>query len=152
MTQLELQSNKTKKFSLNGLFFNAKCVKCYDGDTVHLVFWYNSDYYKFTCRLYNIDTPEIRSNNKKEREIAILVRNYLTTQIYNKVITIQCKQFDKYGRLLVVLYYNNLIGNKWTDSINYSLIEKGYAYKYAGGRRIKFEDWYKNYSSSSSGW
>ena len=42
---------------------NAKCTKCYDADTVHLVFSYNGQLCRWTCRLEGIDSAEIKSKN-----------------------------------------------------------------------------------------
>jgi endonuclease YncB( thermonuclease family) len=49
-----------------------------------------------------------------------------------KLIHVECYKFDKYGRLLVVLFNNN-------KSINDTLIKEGFAKKYDGGTKELFE-------------
>ena len=78
---LEKLDDKTNILSLNGLNTIAKCTKCYDADTVHLVIPYNKSYYRWTCRLEEIDSAEIKSKNKVEQEHAIRSRDYLKSLI-----------------------------------------------------------------------
>lgn len=120
-----------EKFSLDGYIIDAKIVKIYDGDTVHSIFEYNNKLYKWVCRLDGIDTPEIKSKNPKEKEAAIKTRDFLKEKILDKIVKINCKKFDKYGRLLIEIYCDN-------DNINNLLIEKNYAKKYDGGTK---EEW-----------
>jgi micrococcal nuclease len=136
----------TERFSLNGKRFLCKCVKVYDGDTITVVFKsLKSDddeklnisitnrIYKYTVRLSGIDTPELRTKNPNEKIKAIEVRDKLRESILNKLIYIECGNFDKYGRLLGCIFDEN---NK---NINNWLIEHGYAYKYNGGTKKTFK-------------
>lgn len=114
-------------FSLDGMTFDAKVVDVYDGDTVTLVFkFYN--YYKWKCRLDGIDTPELKTGNNKDE--AIKARDYLRSIILNKIVKISCGTFDKYGRLLVKILYDN-------NDINNLMITHGYAKLYLGGTKEK---------------
>ena len=140
------------EFSLNGINTIGKVVDVYDGDTCKIILVYQNNLLRFNCRLNFLDTPEIKPlKNKHNRELeiadAIKCRNKLIQlatsceinindnltkhQIIlllnsnNKVIKIKCHEFDKYGRLLVELYY----GDK---TINTILIEDGYAKTYDG--------------------
>ena len=131
---LEKLDDKTNILSLNGLNTIAKCTKCYDADTVHLVIPYNKSYYRWTCRLEEIDSAEIKSKNKVEQEHAIKSRDYLKSLILNKIVHIKCGKFDKYGRLLVKITIDDI-------DINKHLVEKGYAYKYTGGTKMDFDIW-----------
>lgn len=131
---LEKLDDKTHILSLSGLTTVAKCTKCYDADTIHLVIPYNNNYYRWTCRLEEIDSAEIKSKNKVEQEHAIRSRDYLKSLILNKIVTIKCGKFDKYGRLLVFVSINDI-------DINKHLVEKGYAYKYTGGTKMDFDMW-----------
>lgn len=130
-------NNNTLKFSLNGLTIKGKVVSVYDGDTInivlpfHLIFGGENKFYKFTCRLINVDTPEIRTKNLQEKEYAIKVRDYLREKILNEIVTIKCYDFDKYGRLLIEVFLNNQNINNW-------LIENQYAKKYDGGTKTKW--------------
>lgn len=120
-----------EKFSLNDYKTDAMVVKVYDGDTIHVVFEYNNQLYKWVCRLDGIDTPEIKSKNSKEKEEAVKTRDYLKEKILDKIVKLNCKEFDKYGRLLVDVYHNNVF-------INDLLVNEKYAKKYSGGTK---EEW-----------
>ena len=127
--------NTVKVFSHEGRTCQGKVVKVYDGDSVHIVLSLTDNepnkLYKWNCRLINIDTPELRSNNFQEKELAIKVRDYLKNKILNKVVNVKCFEFDKYGRLLVEIYLDNI-------NINNLLIEMNYAKKYDGGTKTKW--------------
>ena len=127
---MECSMKNTPYFSLCDQEFTCKCVKVYDGDTITVIFkpFEQTSFYKFRIRLYGIDTPELRTKNKKEKEFGKQVRDFLKEKILDKVVTVSCLDFDKYGRLLVELFIND-------ESINNWLIDKGYAKKYDGGKK-----------------
>jgi hypothetical protein len=159
---LKLADHQVKEFSLDGKNMWGKVVYVYDGDTVHIVFKIDNELVKFNCRLSGIDSPEIAPKNisdvkvKKEEELsAIKCRNYLISRVIlipveketmNKnevkaicaksthLVWVKCKEFDKYGRLLVELYDDpNSI-----KSFNEDMIEKKYAIGYDGGTKKQF--------------
>lgn len=101
---LEDQDVHTPLFSLNGRWFEGKCVKCYDADSVHIVIQWMGTYTRFKCRLYGIDTPELRSKHPLEKQVAKLARDYLRSLILDCIVFIKCHTFDKYGRLLVSIF------------------------------------------------
>ena len=117
--------------TLNNVKTSGKVVQVYDGDTCKIIIPFKHELFKWNCRLTGLDTPELRTKNFKEKECGYYVRDKLRDKILNKVITVHCHEFDKYGRLLVTLYENP------TDSksINDWLIENHYAYKYDGGTK-----------------
>ena len=149
MSTLLQQSCKTPKFSLEDGVYLAKCVKCYDADTIHVVIKYKDTYTRFCCRLLGIDTAEIRSKDPDEKIFAKGSRDYLRELILDKLVVIKCGVFDKYGRLLIHLYSTNCqdetelenIGLAWEDSLNYQLVTQGHAYQYGGGTKLKFKEW-----------
>ena len=149
MSTLLQQSCKTPKFSLEDGVYLAKCVKCYDADTIHVVIKYKDTYTRFCCRLLGIDTAEIRSKDPDEKIFAKGSRDYLRDLILDKLVVIKCGVFDKYGRLLIHLYSTNCqeetelenIGLAWEDSLNYQLVTQGHAYQYGGGTKLKFKEW-----------
>lgn len=130
---------KIKRFSLKGQVKQAKCVDVYDGDTIQLVFPLQDELFRWTCRLIGIDTPEIRTRNKKEKKFGYTVRDKLREQILNKVVTVKCDDFDKYGRLLVHIYLDID-----TPSINEWLISNKFAFSYDGGKKKNWEDYLNN--------
>jgi endonuclease YncB( thermonuclease family) len=121
-----------EKFTLKNYTTICKCVKVYDGDTIHVVFQFNNKLCRWVCRIEGVDTPELRSNNEKEKEYAYVVKEKLQEKILDKVLKIVCGDFDKYGRLLITIYEKSDENDK---SINDWLIENNYAYKYDGGTK-----------------
>ena len=45
--ELQETNLKTTKFSLEGEVFLAKCVKCYDADSIHIVIKFNNKLTRF---------------------------------------------------------------------------------------------------------
>ena len=131
---LEQYSSKTNKFTLNGHKTYAKCVHVYDGDTIHAVFKLpnSAECHKWVIRLMGIDTPEMKSKNAVEKAKATETRDYLKKMILDKIIVLDCLEFDKYGRLLANVYLEGTPGEK---SINQTLINNGYAKAYDGGTK-----------------
>ena len=122
------------EFSFEGEFKEAKVLEVYDGDTITVAFPFGGKMYSWKCRLTGVDTPELRTRNLKEKEFGYQVRDQLRERILGKVVKLSCKDFDKYGRLLVEVHDDN------TDSIIICLIENGYAGAYDGGtKKIWFE-------------
>jgi len=157
------QTIKTPMFTLKGRTYIAKCVKCYDADTVHVVLKENNVYNRFCCRLMGIDTAELKTKNVEENEHAKKARDYLTNLIMNNAVYVVCHDFDKYGRLLITLYQpqedttqmveddatssNSLLQSdtastlSWENSINNLLVKEKYAYQYDGGKKLPFNEW-----------
>ena len=114
----------------------GKVIKVYDGDTITITSKIpglkNSKLYKFSIRLNGIDTPEIRTEDKEEKEIAIKARDFLKEIILNKIVILKNIKTEKYGRLLCDIYIINM-----EKSINSIMIEKRLAVKYDGGKKEK---------------
>lgn len=139
--------NSTKLFNFEGEKKIAKVVDVYDGDTVKVVFPIHNNFYRWNCRLINVDTPELRTKCKIQKKYGYKVRDALRKKILNKIILIHCNEFDKYGRLLINIYDNiesKLIQNgggniqvelNEKESINQWLIDNKYAFYYDGGTK-----------------
>lgn len=126
---LESKTKETPLFSLNGKHFDAKIVYIYDGDTMHCVFKVFGEYYRWNCRIWGVDTPEIRTKNEGEKKKGIEVRDILRNKLQDKILTIKCYDFDKYGRLLIDVYIENeTLLSQW-------LIKNNYGYTYNGGTK-----------------
>ena len=130
-------TDDTKLFSFENEQIQAKVVSVYDGDTVKCVFPSNGKMYKWNCRLTGVDTPELRTLCKVEKKFGYEVRDYLREKILNKVVTLHCGNFDKYGRLLVTIQYDDCMVNQW-------LIDNNYAFSYDGGTKKKWSDFLSN--------
>tara|TARA_X000000950_G_scaffold92124_2_gene115979 strand:+ start:4812 stop:5213 length:402 start_codon:yes stop_codon:yes gene_type:complete len=117
---------------VDGKVLEAKVISVYDGDSIKVIFPLNGVLYRWSCRLNGVDTPEIRTRNLKEKEMGYKVRDLLRDKILNKVVTLNCGELDKYGRLLVDINYES-------ENINNWLITNGYAYEYNGGRKKNWD-------------
>lgn len=128
---------RVEKFSLEGLTTRAMVTSVYDGDSVHVVFPFAGTMYKWVCRLYGVDTPEVRTKNEDEKRFGIHVRDALRERILYKEVDVSCGGFDKYGRLLVGISMDN-------ENINDWLISKGYAQAYDGGTKTPFTSFFES--------
>ena len=90
---------KTPLFSLEGQTMIAKVVKVYDADTIHIVLPLFNKLMKFKTRFIGIDSAEIRSKNPDEKIHAKKARDILKSKIHDKLVRVECGEFDKYGRL-----------------------------------------------------
>lgn len=111
-------------FTLAGQTLPGLIVSCYDGDTLTIVLPVFGHCYKFTVRIDGIDTPEIKSKDAENKLRAVRARNRvlqlagvtigLDVALTKKevgellarvqpIVEVECKGFDKYGRLLAVL-------------------------------------------------
>lgn len=148
---------QTPLFSFNGEKRWARVVSCYDADTMTIIIDINGKYNKYNIRLNGIDSCEIKSKIKENKERAIKARNrvlqwlglnvnleteYTRNQIQKMLmddvylIWIHCGKFDKYGRLLASIYLNATDGISCADML---LAEK-YAYVYEGGTKLTEEE------------
>ena len=127
-------TNETPIFTLVGHKSIAKVVNVYDGDSVNLVIEVFGTLYKWKCRLAHVDTPEIKTRNAHEKELGLIARNKLRELIENKIINVECFEFDKYGRLLVEITIpeTGVKVHEW-------LISNNYAKKYEGGTKDKWD-------------
>lgn len=126
----------TQLLSLNGLKTKGKIVYIYDGDTMHIVFKKFGHYYRWNCRIIGVDTPELRTKNKSEKELGYKVKEIVEENFLNRIVNIHCYDFDKYGRLLVDIVMPKHVVNP-TKKNKYSewLIDNNYGQPYDGGKK-----------------
>ena len=116
------------RFSFDGLKTYAKVCKVYDGDTITLIFEYRGEMLKYSARIYGIDTPEIRTRDKEEKKLGYAARDFLSSYILNQIVFVEFLKFDKYGRLLVNVFINDV-------NISNLMIQNKYAKPYFGGTK-----------------
>jgi len=133
----ETVNNDIPMFGFQGEIHEGKIVNVYDGDTVKIVMKMFGKFYRFNCRIEGVDTPELRTRNKKEKEMGIMVRDKLRTKILDKMVKVKCGKFDKYGRLLVDIIIDNTSITKW-------LIDNNYAFSYDGGTKKSWAEYLEN--------
>jgi micrococcal nuclease len=105
--------------------YKAKVVSVYDGDTctVDLSLGFHIHMSNQKIRLYGIDTPELRGEDRKR---GLIVRDIVSSMILNKEIilhTIGKDKSDSFGRWLGIIYIDGLNLNQW-------LVDNGYAIPY----------------------
>lgn len=109
--------------------YTAKVLSVYDGDTCNILLDLGCDVHiKLKCRLYGIDTPELRTKDLDEKKRGYLARDYLRERILNKTVRVKTYKQEKYGRYLVEIFLDDI-------NINQELIENGHAIAYFGGKR-----------------
>tara|TARA_Y100000389_G_C17459128_1_gene520342 strand:- start:2109 stop:2672 length:564 start_codon:yes stop_codon:yes gene_type:complete len=117
----------------------GKVIKVYDGDTITVAAqpYPNSDFFRFSIRLFGIDTPELISKDAVEKKAAKFVKYKLETLILYKFVHIDVMHYDKYGRIVAKIFINTM----HTD-VSTWLLENNYALKYDGGTKPN-ADWDK---------
>ena len=135
-------SDNTPWLSLKGEKLRCKVIDVYDGDTVTLIIPWNKSVYKKKCRLVGMDSPEIRTKDLIEKAAGYDAKEFLNKTIGGKIIWVECDDWDKYGRLLVVIYVNKSDLGTWGKSVNKLMIDKKLAYSYDGGTKSAFKLWH----------
>jgi endonuclease YncB( thermonuclease family) len=163
---LEDCTKDTPEFSLCGLTLKGKVIECYDADTCKIALPVFDNFYKFTCRLNGIDTPEmkpLKSKPNRDNEILwakkaraellkLICNNNLNSCFDNldikktdvikelqnnkTLVNVRALEWDKYGRLLVELYNCDETDLTFNKSFNNILVEKNVAVAYGGGTKI----------------
>ena len=113
----------------------CKVVKVYDGDTITIATkLFTENIYKFNVRLRGIDCPEIRSNDNSEKKAARIVQSELYKYIIHQMVKLSDVDYDKYGRLLANVSFNDTDLSTW-------LLSKHFAVKYDGGHKVTPDNW-----------
>lgn len=102
--------------------YKAHVISVYDGDTitVNIDLGFNLEIKNQKIRLWGIDTPEIRG---EERAEGLLVKQYVSDEILYKEIILQTikDKTGKYGRWLGIIHYSTtseLLSENLDDLIN----------------------------------
>lgn len=112
----------------------GKVVQVYDGDTFTIATFLFGEFYRFSVRLYGIDTPEIKTKDAKMKSRAILARDALRQLIMNKIVELKNVEYEKYGRLMAHVYVDGINVNDW-------MIHRGHGVVYTGGKKVVPEEW-----------
>lgn len=156
MEELKKCNIDTPSFSLDGTNTYAKVISVKDGDTIVLAIPFLHTFFKFDCRLNNIDTCEIHSSNMKLKEkglqakcrvIELLSKQTVEQTLSKKdiqnifdinccIVWIKCYDFDKYGRLLIDVYLNE----NEKKCVSDILLEEKLAYSYHGLTKLSEEE------------
>lgn len=112
--------------------YNAIVVKVYDGDTITVDIDLGFDVWLFnrSVRLYGIDTPEIRG---EERPQGLISRDFVLTRIpvgSQVIIETYRDSSDKYGRYLATVWYKDPANPETMKNLNQELLDAGLAEAY----------------------
>ena len=138
-TEDELKNcEECQYFSFSGQTHLIKVIKCYDGDTLYCIFKHDGGYYKFKIRMDGYDTAEMKPSRKipdQERDEikkrALEAKKRLEELTMNQLVYLECREFDKYGRILGVI--KRELDDK--KSVNDMMIEEGHGVVYHGGTK-----------------
>lgn len=92
---------------MNNYIFNCTLDRVIDGDTVDLNIDLGFDVWiKERIRFVEVDTPEIRTRDKVEKELGLQAKNYLEELLRGQFLYYHSVAYnrDKYGRSLGWLY------------------------------------------------
>jgi len=106
--------------------YNAKLLKVVDGDTIDaMVDLGFSTFTKQRIRLYEIDTPEVRTRDLEEKKAGLKAKKRLIELLEqnNGTFVLKSHGLGKYGRCLGEIFTNN-------RSINQILLKEGLAVPY----------------------
>jgi len=131
-------------FSFDGQRFLAKVVDVYDGDTLRVTFRYGGRLVQYRARMAGYDSPEMkppRSKPNRENEIAAAraAKAALERRVRDRLVTVACGPFDKYGRILVTIYDSAAAGGENGENINEWMVSSGHGVPYEGGSKAPFE-------------
>jgi endonuclease YncB( thermonuclease family) len=119
----------------------GKVIRVYDGDTIHIAARLHIDginiprLFRYSVRLRRIDSPEMKTKNSREKELAVKSRDALSQLIMGKMVVLENVEYDKYGRILAEIVME--------DGVNVSdwMIRGGYAVEYDGGTKHRPAEW-----------
>jgi endonuclease YncB( thermonuclease family) len=138
----------TPEFTFEGQSLFGKVVQVYDGDTIWVVIKIRGTYNRVKVRLNGIDAPELKPSLKVENRNKIIKlaeesKEFLSNLILNKIVTLKCHKYDKYGRLLADLFLEDK--DKQIINISEHMIKNKKAYPYDGNKKIEiiFNDKHK---------
>ena len=156
MEDFKYFNNDTPIFTMNGMKTFARVVNVIDGDTLSLVIPLFDKYFKFNVRINGIDTCEVHSNDveikekglkakyrvveilsKKDVKDVLCISRKQIIELFNSnmsIVWIECLEFDKYGRLLGNVFFDNK-----TKNIADILMFEKLAYRYEGGTKLSDE-------------
>jgi micrococcal nuclease len=104
----------------------ALVIKVYDGDTFTIGFRqpYSDKPFRIPVRLLGIDTPEMKTKNTSMKAKAKASKDFLSSLIMNKTVSLNDTSMDKYGRLLANVYCEGVF-------VNQAMLDKDFAVVYS---------------------
>jgi len=118
----------------------GKCIKVYDGDTITIAssLPYDTQIYRFSIRLRNIDCPEIHTRNPQEKKVAEMAKAFVLDHVLGQVVYLTNVDLDKYGRVLANVH---LTSERTSPCLSDLLLLERLAVPYDGGEKKTPTDW-----------
>lgn len=141
----QCSEKNTPEFSLKGLYYDAKCLRVIDGDTVVMAIEVNNpiidlelgapkppqrqlfpQFVRVHCRLLGVDCPEIRRCSPEEKVLGLKAKEFVEGLLYDEHgngrsdLTVCFDDFGNFGRPLADI----LIDGKKLTTL---LLENGHA-------------------------
>jgi len=118
-------------------FRYARVVSVYDGDTITIAAkrHFLEKAHTFKVRIAGIDCPELRTKDEEEKKFALIAKQCVEEMILNKIIGLDIKGYDKYGRLLADVVCDKV-------NIAHMLLDTGLAITYNGKTKPQV-NWYE---------
>jgi micrococcal nuclease len=114
------------------VFTEAKVIKVYDGDTIHVAALIAGVPQRFMIRMYGYDSPELKSKDPNEKKAANIAKGTLSDRVLNKLVNVKIYPIkEKFGRILAVLSDDQGEINKW-------MVSEGHGKPYFGGTKEGF--------------
>ena len=118
-------------------YYVKEVTKIVDGDTIDVIIDLGFDVmFKSRVRLAGIDTPESRTRDLEEKKLGLEAKEYLKHAIESAtdivIKTEKLNSSEKYGRILGWIFLDGA-----SNSINNEMVQKGYAWEYAGDTKSK---------------
>jgi micrococcal nuclease len=118
-------------------YYVKEVTKIVDGDTVDVIIDLGFDVmFKSRVRLAGIDSPESRTRDLEEKKLGLEAKEYLKHAIESAtdivIKTEKMNSSEKYGRILGWIFLDGA-----SNSINNEMVQKGYAWEYAGDTKSK---------------
>jgi len=148
----------TRPFSFEGRREKCKVLKVYDGDTVTLGFFYHSTSQvegsrrgvdsavaasaapiRINCRCRGYDTPELKSKDATERELAKQAKDYVSKLLLGAIVMVEFGPFDKYGRPLVDIVLPSAIPSD-KRLLSEEMLRTPFGHAYDGGTKEKWTE------------
>ena len=116
---MPVYDNLIKANDITLFTYLAQVIKIVDADTIDLMVDLGFDVHKkVRCRLAGINAPEMKTEEGK------LAKAFLVQELpLNSTVIMISKEYDKYGRSVADILYNNV-------SLSKLLLEKGFAVPY----------------------
>ena len=131
----KMDTGKVPYFTFARGMCRLRVCDVYDGDTITGIMRFRGRYEKFKIRMAGYDSPEMKPPLKNtdrlvEKAAAVEARDALRNLIFDKVVWGVCHGSDKYGRLLMTVFYKG-------KNINQAMLDGGYGQPYDGGKKLK---------------